>query len=40
MLAEEGGLADWREAFNSAHLKVGGDWRVKRLLGKAIEPAL
>ena len=36
LLAEEGGLADWREAFHYGHLKVGGDARVKRLLGKAI----
>ena len=25
LLAEEGGLADWREAFHYGHLKVGGD---------------
>ncbi len=36
LLAEEGGLADWRDAFHYGHLKVGGDARVKRLLGKAI----
>jgi hypothetical protein len=36
LLAEEGGLADWRDAFHYGHLKVGGDSRVKRLLGKAI----
>jgi hypothetical protein len=36
LLAEEGGLADWRDAFYYGHLKVGGDDRVKRLLGKAI----
>jgi hypothetical protein len=36
LLAEEGGLADWREAFHYRHLQVGGDDRVKRLLGKAI----
>ena len=36
LLAEEGELADWREAFHYGHLKVGGDSRVKRLLGKAI----
>ena len=36
LLAEEGGIADWREAFRYRHLQVGGDDRVKRLLGKAI----
>ena len=36
LLAEEGGLADWRDAYHYGHLKVGGDERVKRLLGKAI----
>jgi hypothetical protein len=36
LLAEEGGVADWREAFHFGHLKVGGDARVKSLLGKAI----
>lgn len=36
LLGEEGELVDWREAYHSGHLKVGGDARVKRLLGKAI----
>jgi hypothetical protein len=36
LLAKEGGVADWREAFHSGHLRVGGDARVKSLLGKAI----
>ena len=36
LLAEEGGVADWREAFHYGHLKVGGDDAVKSLLGKAI----
>jgi hypothetical protein len=40
LLAAEGDLADWREALHYGHLKVGGDSRVKRLLGRAIEPAL
>jgi hypothetical protein len=40
VLAEEGELADWREALHHGHLQVGGDSRVKRLLGKAIEPSL
>jgi hypothetical protein len=37
LLAEEGELADWREAFAYGHLKVDGDPRVRRLLGRAIE---
>ena len=36
LLADEGGLVDWREAFIYGHLKVDGDSRVKRLLGQAI----
>lgn len=36
LLAEEGGLADWRDAFQYRHLQVEGDSRVQRLLGKAI----
>ncbi len=36
LLAEEGQLVDWKEAFYYGHLKVSGDERVKRLLGKAI----
>ncbi len=40
LLAEEGGLADWREAFRYGHLKVSGDARVKRVIGRAIEPSL
>jgi hypothetical protein len=36
LLAEEGQLVDWREAFHYGHLKVHGDTRVKRLLGQAI----
>lgn len=36
LLAEEGQLADWRDAFYYGHLKVSGDDRVKRLLGTAI----
>lgn len=39
VLAEEGDLADWREAFHHGHLAVEGDARVKRLLGEAIERA-
>jgi hypothetical protein len=36
LLADEGQLVDWREAFHYGHLKVDGDPRVKRLLGQAI----
>ena len=36
LLAEEGSLADWRDAFHYRHLQVEGDQRVQRLLGKAI----
>jgi hypothetical protein len=36
LLAEEGAVADWREAFHYGHLQVGGDSRVRSLLGKAI----
>jgi hypothetical protein len=39
LLAEEGQLVDWREAFHHGHLKVDGDSRVKRLLGQAIDRA-
>ena len=37
VLAEEGELMDWKEAFYYGHLKVEGDARVRRLLGQAIE---
>jgi hypothetical protein len=36
LLADEGGLVDWREAYFYGHLRAGGDPRVLRLLGKAI----
>jgi hypothetical protein len=36
ILAKEGDLADWKDAFYYGHLKVEGDPRVRRLLGKAI----
>ena len=36
VLADEGQLVDWREAFIYGHLKVEGDQRVQRLLGQAI----
>jgi hypothetical protein len=37
LLAAEGGLADWKDAFYYGHLRVSGDERVKRLLGRAID---
>ena len=40
LLATEGGLADWREAYHYGHLRVDGDPRVKRVIGRAIEPSL
>ena len=36
LLAEEGQLADWREAFHYGHLKVEGDSRTLRLLARPI----
>jgi hypothetical protein len=36
ILAEEGQLVDWKEAFFYGHLKVSGDRRVQKLLGQAI----
>jgi hypothetical protein len=36
LLAEEGQLVDWREAYHYGHLKVNGDSRVIRLLGRAL----
>jgi hypothetical protein len=39
LLAEEGRLDDWKDAFYYGHLKVEGDPRVQRLLGRAIERA-
>jgi len=39
VLAEEAELADWKDAYYYGHLKVTGDGRVKRLLGKAIAAA-
>jgi len=39
LLADEGQLVDWREAFHYGHLKVEGDSRVKRRLGQAIAAA-
>jgi len=39
LLAEEGELADFKEAFYYGHLEVDGDRRVARLLGRAIDDA-
>lgn len=36
LLADEGRLVDWREAFHYGHLEVAGDARVKRLIGRAL----
>jgi hypothetical protein len=36
LLAAEGQLVDWREAYHYGHLKVSGDPRVLRLLGRTI----
>ena len=37
VLAEEGQLVDWREAFHYGHLRAEGDPKVLRLLGRTIE---
>ena len=36
LLAEEGQLVDWREAYHYGHLKAEGDRRVLRLMGQVI----
>jgi len=36
-LVEKGGLADWRRAFDSGHIKVSGDREIQRLLATVIE---
>jgi len=36
-LAEKGTLPDWREAFDSGHVKVMGDRDIQRLLATVIE---
>jgi hypothetical protein len=36
-LAEKGNLADWREAYEHGHVKVGGDREIQQLLAKVIE---
>lgn len=36
LLAKEGALVDWREAFYFGHLRVTGDRRVMKLIGQVI----
>jgi hypothetical protein len=36
-LAEKGTVARWREAYESGHIKVGGDREIRRLLATVIE---
>jgi hypothetical protein len=36
-LAEKGKLHDWRDAYESGHIKVGGDPEIQRLIGTVIE---
>ena len=36
-LASDGTLADWREAYEHGHVKVGGDPAVLKLIGTVIE---
>ena len=39
ILAAEGEMADWREAFQHGHLKIEGDRKVQQLIGQVIEKA-
>jgi hypothetical protein len=39
ILAADGEVADWQEAFYHGHLKVEGDPRVQSLIGQVIERA-
>src|SRR5207244_1409813 len=39
ILAADGEIADWREAYQHGHLKVEGDPRVQSLIGQVIEKA-
>jgi len=39
ILAAEGEVADWREAFEHGHLKIEGDRKVQQLIGQVIEKA-
>jgi hypothetical protein len=36
VLAADGQLADWHEAYDHGHVKVEGDPRVQRLIGRVI----
>jgi hypothetical protein len=36
VLAEDGELADWHEAYEHGHVKVEGDPRVQKLIGQVI----
>ena len=40
ILAPEGELEDWREAYGHGHLKVEGDPKVQQLIGQVIERQL
>ncbi|MDX6604075.1 MAG: hypothetical protein QOF23_584 [Solirubrobacterales bacterium] len=39
ILATEGEVADWREAFEHGHLKVEGNPKVQQLIGQVIDKA-
>jgi hypothetical protein len=39
ILAADGAIADWREAYEHGHLKVEGDPRVQSLIGQVIAKA-
>jgi hypothetical protein len=36
-LADKGGLADWRDAYDLGHVKAEGDPEVRKLIGTVIE---
>jgi hypothetical protein len=40
ILAAEGELEDWREAYEHGHLKIEGDRKVQQLIGQVIERQL
>jgi hypothetical protein len=39
ILASEGEVADWREAFEHGHLKVEGNPKIQQLIGQVIDKA-
>jgi hypothetical protein len=39
ILAAEGEVADWREAFEHGHLKIEGNPKVQQLIGQVIQKA-